>query len=84
MKITDDDKSMTNILRVIKVTIILHNFLIEENDSFEDSWKEMENTSDFDEAEAEDYHDELNQPAILDTQLHREQLLNYFDESNLL
>ena len=84
MKITDDHKSMTNILRVIKVTIIFHNFLIEENNGFEDSWKEMENTSDFAEAEAEDYHDELNQPAILDTQLRHEQLLNYFDESNLL
>jgi hypothetical protein len=85
MKITNDPNSMRQILRVIKVTIILHNFLIEEHDEFEDSWKHFEDASDIDEAEEEDYlHDELNQPAEEDHNLRREQLLNYFNETNML
>lgn len=84
MKIKEDRNYLIQILRVIKVTIILHNFLIEENDDFEDIWYDLEDTSDIDEAEAEDVGDELNQSADHNSHLRREQLMNYFNENNLL
>lgn len=83
MKITNNVKSLIQILEVIKVTVILHNFLIEENDNFEDSWYDLDSMSDIDEAETE-CDDELDRPANQQSNLRREQLLNYFDEKNLL
>lgn len=84
MRITDDRKSIIQLLKVIKVTVILHNFLIEENEVFEDSWYDLDSISDIDEAEEENCVDELNQPAGHESKLRREQLLNYFNEKNLL
>lgn len=82
MKIKKDRKYLVAILRVIKATVILHNFLIEENDAFEDSWYDLDEVSDID--EGEDENDELNLPAGHDSNLRREQLMNYFNERNLL
>ena len=75
MKITEDIKSRKQILRMIKVTVILHNFLIEENESFEDSWYDLDSMSDIDAAEGETL-DELNQPARDNSNQRRTQLLS--------
>jgi hypothetical protein len=82
MKIKQDKKYMQRIIRMIAVTAILHNFLIEESDLFEDSWYSLDSLPDFD--EADEPGDELNQPAHLHSNLRRNQLLNYFNENNLL
>jgi hypothetical protein len=82
MKIKKDRKSLRQLLRVIKVTVILHNFLIEENDEFEKSWDDHDSLSDVD--EAEDENDELNLPADHNSTLRREQLMNYFNERDML
>ena len=61
MKIKDDDKSLEKILRIIAVTVMLHNFLIEENDEFEDSWYDFDDAiSNVDEDVLDDLNDELN------------------------
>ena len=59
MKIRDDKKYLHLIIQVIRLTIILHHFLVEENDIFEDSWYDLECMSDIDESGPE-YADELN------------------------
>ena len=85
MKIKDDDKSLEKILRIIAVTVMLHNFLIEENDEFEDSWYDFDDAiSDVDEDVLDDPNDELNRPAHHDSNLRRNQLINYFNENNML
>jgi hypothetical protein len=82
MKIKDDNTSLLQILQVIKATVILHNFLIEENDNFEDSWYDLDGVSDVDDADIEG-GDELNRPASHQSNLRREQLMHYLNENNI-
>ena len=68
-------KNIQQIKQVIRATIILHIFLIEE--------KIEEYMSDADEGRPE-YADELNQSAYCNSKLCHTQLMNYFHEKNLL
>ena len=83
MKIREDKKYLQQIIQVIRATVILHNFLIEENDAFEDSWYDLECTLDIDNGGPE-YAKELNRSACHNSKIRRTQLMNYFDENNLI
>ena len=85
MKIRDNESSLEQILQTITATVILHNFLIEENEEFDDSWYDLDDfNEDVGEAGLLEPGDELNEPAHHNSNLRREQLMSYFSEKNMI
>ena len=85
MKIRDNESSLEQILQTITATVILHNFLIEENEEFDDSWYDLDDfNEDMGEAGLLEPGDELNKPAHHNSNLRQEQLMSYFSEKNMI
>ena len=80
MPITEDKKSLRNILQIMDATVILHNYLIERGDTIPDSWIDDDDTSSVGDALSET--DELNRSLAVgapdDTR--RRQLTNYIND----
>ena len=75
MKITDDTNSLKHILRMIDVCVILHNFLLEQNDEAPVDWMDVSRDDDDDEEEP-DGADRNIQPNQLHDQK-RQELRDY-------
>ena len=58
MKITSAKMSIQCILRIIEVSVVLHNYLIEEHDDVHEDWRDDSDISDVDDALSND--DELS------------------------
>jgi hypothetical protein len=84
MPITDDKRTLRNILQFMDATVILHNYLIECADSIPNSWMDDDDASAVGDAITET--DELNRSLAVgapdDTR--RRQLTNYFNEWYIL
>ena len=60
MKMTSSNTSVQHILRIIELSALLHNYLIEEHDDLLDNWRDDDDISDMDNALSEDIR--LNNP----------------------
>jgi DDE superfamily endonuclease len=82
--ITDDKRSLKNILRLLDASVILHNMLIAFGEEDKDDWIDLDDFSDMDDAARAPYEDddELNVaiPAGAPKDAKRSRLLNYFKE----
>lgn len=76
MKITEKKKYLTRILNLIKATVILHNFLIDESDPCLEEWECKDEEDDSDDLSSLSSNDELNQP-VTEATARRTQLRNY-------
>ena len=76
MRVTKDKQSMVNILTMIMVSVILHNFLIEEN---EPDWinNDQDDVSDIDAGDPQDDLLFSSVPANANNDLRRKQLLRH-------
>ena len=76
MRVTKDKQSMVNILTMIMVSVILHNFLIEEN---EPDWinNNLDDVSDIDAGDPQDDLLFSAVPANANNDLRRKQLLRH-------
>ena len=62
MKITSSKTSVQCIFRIIEACVVLHNYLIEENDNVLDDWRDDFDISDVDDTLSD--NDELNNPVL--------------------
>jgi hypothetical protein len=82
MHMTEDMQSILNLLTMMMVTVILHNFLIEEN---EPDWidNDPNDVSDIDEGDPQDHLLFISLPADSNNDLRREQLLRHMIDDKL-
>jgi len=80
MPITEDKKSLLNILQIMDATVILHNYLIERGDTIPDSWIDDDDASSVGDALSET--DELNRALAVGSpdDTRRRQLTNYIND----
>jgi DDE superfamily endonuclease len=75
MKITDDTNSLKHILRMLDTCVILHNFLIEQNDEPSESWMDVDGADDGGNVDDDGEQRTINPNQIND--LRRQQLHDY-------
>jgi hypothetical protein len=84
LKITEDKRSLREILLTLEATVIVHNLLIELGEEERDDWIDLDDFSDIDDAERAPYEegDALNQaiPAGAPKNERRTRLMHYFEE----
>ena len=84
IKITEDKKTICEILETLEATVIVHNMLIEFGEEEREDWIDLDDFSDIDDAERAPYEegDALNSgiPFGSPKDLRRTRLMHYFEE----